>query len=90
MKSVEFPVPGCMSMAHSAGRMWEHFMYRNFRLKYTLMQEGSDPLPRCNMRIMHIPRGNLIKHWRTVHCFKNIEMRQSQNYLLVTNSCTGM
>ena len=30
MKSVEFPVLGCLSISYSAGWMQEHFMYRFF------------------------------------------------------------
>ena len=30
LKTVRCPVPGCPEIAHSAGRMREHLMYRNF------------------------------------------------------------
>ena len=49
LKSVECPVSGCQEMYHSVGRMRENFMYRHFRSKVAVLQEGSDPPTWCNM-----------------------------------------
>ena len=38
LQEVRFPVPGCPAMAHSAGRLRKHFMYRHFRSKVMVFQ----------------------------------------------------
>ena len=48
LKSVEFPVEGCPSRANTPGILRENFMYRNCKLKVTIMQEGPEPLQRCD------------------------------------------
>ena len=45
IKELRCTVPGCTSVAHSAGRLCEHFMFRHFRSKVALDQEGKKPLP---------------------------------------------
>ena len=45
LKTVRFPLPGCPEVAHSAGRMREHFMYRNFLSQIEVVQEGGARCP---------------------------------------------
>ena len=39
LKTVKYLVPGCPEVAHIAGRMREHFMYRHFFSRMAVMQE---------------------------------------------------
>ena len=66
LKLVESPVPGCTEKAHISGRMRGNFMYGHFRSKVAVLQEGSEPLPQCDMCGIHMLVGRLIKHRRTV------------------------
>ena len=45
LQEVRYPVPGCPSVAHSAVTLCEHFMFRHFRSKVAVVQEGKKPLP---------------------------------------------
>ena len=62
LQSVRFPVLGCPAVAHSAVRLREHFMFQHFWSWIAVVQEGMEPLPRCNLYRMHITAGRLIKH----------------------------
>ena len=44
LQEVKCPVPGCMAVALSAGRIQEHFMYFHFRYKVAVVKEGAEPL----------------------------------------------
>ena len=68
-------VPGFPAVAHSVGRLREHFMFRQFWSQIAVVQEGKEPLPRCDLCIMHMPVGRLIKNRRTARCNWNIQMR---------------
>ena len=45
IKTVHRPVQGCLDIVHSAGRIQEHFMYRNFHSRVALVQEGGRSCP---------------------------------------------
>ena len=62
LQEVICPVPGYPAVAHSVGRINEHFMFCHFRSNVAVVQEGKDPLPRCDMRTMHMPAGRLIRN----------------------------
>ena len=74
LKMVRCLVPGCPSVAHSVGRMREPFMYRHFFAWIAVVQEGREPLPRCDLCVMHMPAGRLLKHQRTKRCDRNMQM----------------
>ena len=61
-KSMRRPVLGCPAVAHSAGRLREYFTFQHFRSQIVVVQEGKEPLPRCNLFRMHMPAVRLIKH----------------------------
>ena len=65
LQTVKCLVPGCPAVPHSVGRIWEHFMYHHFWSKVAVVQEGAEPLPRCDLCRMHMPEGWLIKHRQT-------------------------
>ena len=62
------PVPGCPTICYSAGRLREHFMFRNFRSRIAVVQYGRYLLTRCNMCGIHMPAGRLVRHTRTEIC----------------------
>ena len=45
LQEVICPVPGCPEVAHSAGILCEHFMFRHFRYKLAVVQEWKEPQP---------------------------------------------
>ena len=47
-KSVECPVEGCPAKEKTPGRLREHFMFRHCKSKVAILQEGPEPLPRCD------------------------------------------
>ena len=57
LKTVYFPVQGCPEVAHSAGILRDYFVYQNFWSKVEVLQEGKEPLPRCDMFGIHMPVG---------------------------------
>ena len=75
LKTVRCPVPGCPAVAHSAGRMREHFMYRYFFARIAVVQEGREPMIHCDLFVMHMPAGRILKHQRTKRCDRNMQMR---------------
>ena len=75
LQEVKFPVTGYSEVAHSVGRLCEHFMYRKFKSKVAVVQEGTEPLPHCYLCGMHMSEGRIIRHRRTAHCNKNTQMR---------------
>ena len=74
IKTVRCPVPGCQAVAHSAGRMRENFIYRNLFAWIEVVQEGREPLTRCDLWGMHMPSWRLLKHQRTKRCEHNMQM----------------
>ena len=62
-------------------------MYRQFRSKVTVVQEGVEPLPFCEFCVMHIPAGRLIRHRRTVHWDKNTQMRSRRKDVAIASRC---
>ena len=62
-------------------------MYRHFRSKVTVFQEGAESLPRCNFCIVHMPAGQIIKHKRTAICDKNIQMWWRRRDVEIPDKC---
>ena len=58
---VKCPVPVFPEVAHSTGRLQEHFMYRHFWSHVAVVQEGAEQLPRCDYYGIHMPAGWIIK-----------------------------
>ena len=65
-------------------------MHRHFFSKVAVLQVGSEPLPCCNMSVMHMPAGRLIKYRRMDRCFKNTEMRIRFRDIDVVIRCSGV
>ena len=62
LKSVECPVEGFRSRANTPVILRENLMYRRWKLKVTIMQEGPEPLPRCDQCKMQMPAASILKH----------------------------
>ena len=96
LNSVRFPKPGCPAVAHSAARLQEIFMFRHFWSRIAVVQEGKEPLPRCNLCGVHMPALRLIKHLQTTQYYQNMQMRWQRwdveiaaNYAGANFSLTG-
>ena len=50
-------------------------MYRKWKVKVVIIQEGTEPLPRCDHCGMHMPVEQLIKHIHNARCDKVTEMQ---------------
>ena len=57
LKLVRCKVLGFPAVAHSAGRMKDHFMFRHFQSRIVVVQEVKELLPHCNLCRMHMPSG---------------------------------
>ena len=75
LKSVACSVDGCPPRKNNPGRIREHFIYRHWKSNVILIQEGPEPLPRCDHRGMYMPEARLFKHIQTDICNKLTEMR---------------
>ena len=73
MKSVDCLVEGFSARAKTPGRMRENFMYRHWKLKVSIMQEGPEPLPRCDQCGMHMTAVNIFNHRQLDKCNKATE-----------------
>ena len=65
---------GCPERANNPGRLHEHFLYRHWKMKVEIVQEGPKPLPRCDQYGMHINAARIFKHRKADKC--NCEMER--------------
>ena len=70
LKSVECPGGGCLAKEKTLRKLQDRFMYRRWKLKVAIMQEGPEPLPRCDQCCMHIPSARIFKHTHMDNCEK--------------------
>ena len=75
LKMVRCPVTGCPEVAHSAGQLREHFMYRHFFSMIAVVQEGKDLIPLCNWCGIHMTAGRMNKHQRIQWCERSTQIR---------------
>ena len=87
LKTSRYPVTGCPEVAHSAGQMREHFMYRHLFSWIAVVQEGRETLPRCDLCGMHIPEGRLRKHQQTQRCDRNTQMQCRRRDVVIVSRC---
>ena len=81
------PVTGCPTVAYSAGWLREHFMYRHFFLRISVVQEGREPLLHCNLCDMHMTAGRLIKKKWEQRCERNTQMRWRRRAAGIESRC---
>ena len=63
-KFVACPIYGCPERVNKPGVIIENFMYWHWKENVTIIQEGAEPLPRCDKCGMHMPSARLIEHIR--------------------------
>ena len=90
LKSLAFPLAGCLERAEEPRRLREHFMYRQCKLRLEIIQEGTEPLPRCDHCEIHIPAVHMIKHIRTERRNKAMEMRLRRRDVQMLERCEDM
>ena len=78
LKLVKCPESGCLAVVHSAVCLQEIFMYQHFRSQVAVVQEGAETLTRCDLCVMHMPEGPLIKHLLKERCNKNNQMQMAE------------
>ena len=77
----------CPSIVQIAGRLREHFMYPHFQSKVVVVQEGSEPLPRCYLCGIHMLAGRFIRHRRTARCKNNTQIRWQIKDVAIAARC---
>ena len=70
-----FLVNACLSRKKNSGKLKRHFMYQHWNSKVSIIQEGPELLPRCNIYGIHMPDTRLIKHRHKKRCNKVMKMR---------------
>ena len=50
-------------------------MFRHWKSKVAILQEGPEPLPRCDQCGMHMQAARLFKHRQSYKCHKLTEIR---------------
>ena len=66
---------GCPAKAKPLGRLREIFMFCNWKSKVAILQEGPEPLPRCDKCGMQIQEAKLFKHCQSDKCHESTERR---------------
>ena len=90
LKLVACTVDGFLERANCPGRRREHFMYWHWKLKVPIIQEGSEPLPRCNHCGMLMPVAQLVNHRRTAICEKATETHIRRRDVDMVERCGEM
>ena len=62
LKLVECLVEGCTARANVPGILSGDFMYRQWKSKVAIIQEGPEPLPQCDQCGMNMPAVNIFNH----------------------------
>ena len=59
-------------------------MYRNFFAWIEVVQESREPMIHCDLFVMHIPAGRLLKHQRKKRCDSITQMRWRRKDAAIT------
>ena len=87
---MELLVEGFPASANNPGRVREHFLYLHWKSKVEILQEGLEPLPRCDQCGMHMRAARMIKYRRTDKCNKAMERRIRWKDVEMTARCGEM
>ena len=52
-----------------------------------VVQEGAEPLPHCDLCVIHMPVGWIIKHWKTQICDKNNHLKWRRRDMYIARQC---
>ena len=81
---------GCLSMAKTTGRIREHFMFRHWKYKVFILQEGPEPIPWCDKCRIHMQAARLFKYWQSDKCHKLTERRLRRRDVKMVLRCEEM
>ena len=90
LKSVDCQVEGCPAKAKTPERLREHFMFRHWKSKVAILQEGPEPLPRCDQCRMRMQAARLFKHRKSEKCHKSTERRLLRRDVEMAARCGEM
>ena len=62
-------------------------MRRNLFARIAVVQEGREPLPRCDLCGMHMPEGLILKHQQTKRSDRNTQMRWRSREVAIASLC---
>ena len=62
-------------------------MYSHFFARIAVVQEGREPLPRCDLCNVHMPSGRLLNHQWTKWCERNTQMRWRRRDVPIASQC---
>ena len=64
-------------------------MYMYLFTLIEVVQEGREPMPRCDLCGMHMPAGRLLNHQQTKRCDRNTHMQWQRKDVTITGRCEG-
>ena len=90
LNSMDCLVEGCPAKAKPPGRLWENFMFRHWKSKVAILQEGPEPLPLCDQCGMHMQVARLFKQRHSDKFHKSTERRLRQRDVDIAARCGEM
>ena len=90
LKSVGCLVEGCLPRENTPRRLWDHFMYLHWKLKVDIMQEGPEPILRCDQCWMHMMASRIFTHIHTAKCNKENQRKLRRRDVDMTARCGDM
>jgi len=80
VSKVACPVEGCPGTATTRSNLRKHFAHRHFHDSLVILEEGSRPLPKCELCGMHVPRMALAAgHHRSQLCRDGAQRVRQRN-----------
>ena len=77
------PVDGCPGVSNSRDALRRHFLYRHPQDSLVILEEGSHPLPRCELCGMHVPYSALNgRHRHSRTCREGVDRRRQRNAMM--------
>ena len=86
----ECPVEGCPPRVKKPVRLRENFMFRHWKSKVTILQEGPELLPRCDQCDIHMQAARIFKHRQSDKCHKSRERRLRRRDVEMAERCGEM
>ena len=80
----------CPAREKTLGILKEHFMFRQWKLKVSILQEGLEPLPRCDQCGMHMPAASIFKNCQSDKCNKATDIILRRRDVEMVERCGEM
>ena len=90
LKLVMIPVDVCLERGENPGRLRGHFMYWYWKSNIEIIQEGPEPLPRCDHCGMHMLAARMIRHRRMSRRNNATEMHLGWRDVEMAKRCEEM